>query len=70
MVDPQLSWNTTGKNVKVWKIVRWQGQPMPFYQGVIIKHTRDGILIKHQGTKGTEYRFVPWNNIDDIEVQP
>lgn len=41
---------------------------MPFYRGQVIKHTRDGVLIKHQGNKGTEFRFVPWGNIDDIEV--
>lgn len=69
MVDPQLSWNTTGKQVTIWKVVRWQGQPMVFYRGVIVKHTRDGVLIRHEGNKGVEHRFVPWANIDDIEVR-
>lgn len=68
MTEAQFGWNGEGKTVTVWKIVRWQGQPMPFYRGIIVRHTRDGILVKHQGNKGTEFRFVPWSNIDDLEV--
>jgi hypothetical protein len=57
------------KQVTIWKIKRFPQQNLPFYRGFLHEVNEKGVLIEHKGNKGIEWRFVPWANIDDIEVK-